>query len=319
MENIKFLSINEIPTIAGKQICGQYRVKSMSRCISNDTWCYGFITLEDESGFINALWEGEEGTICVEDEVKVMGKTFEYQEEIILDITEICRVNNRLSIETSKVMKSLSIAEVVDEVDVRQLQNIIDQVQTPALKSFVEQVFEDVSFVKAFTTISASKNHHHDYRGGLFKHSLECAQLIINQFPEPSIHRDLSVVGALLHDSGKVWFYLDPKISTSSKYLLHHDLMTTTVLHQPLAKLRETWPDGETALIYIWTWQLGYRKPQYPALFEAGLVQQADRTSALASCHQKAFDGQKKWKQFSNVDTTDSASTRCWRPKPPKK
>ena len=196
------------------------------------------------------------------------------------------------------------------------LAGIIERIQLPALKAFVCETFSDEKLFRIFTKIPVSRKHHHHEEGGLFKHSIECCEIVLNLLPQPSLKRDLSLVGALFHDIGHVWHALGYGNSKMSSYLLQHDSLTLQVLNNSLLRLRREWPDGEIALSYIWTWQQQPRKPRYPLLNEALIVQMADRLSRQTDCHRIAFEGLEEWKQFGKVDGGGPV-THCWRPKLP--
>jgi 3'-5' exoribonuclease len=75
----------------------------------------------------------------------------------------------------------------------------------PHLRALVECCLIDADFVRDFAAAPAGVRNHHAYRGGLLEHVvtlLEAADRISGLYPE--IDRDLLLVGAFLHDVGKI-------------------------------------------------------------------------------------------------------------------
>lgn len=69
----------------------------------------------------------------------------------------------------------------------------------------VHAVFVDREVLMRFLRMPGSIQHHHAREGGLLDHSLEVAQAALGLIDgHPTIHRDLVLTGALLHDLGKV-------------------------------------------------------------------------------------------------------------------
>lgn len=85
------------------------------------------------------------------------------------------------------------------------LRTLTDSITAPALKSLMSAFWEDDAFVRQFKQAPAAKMMHHAYIGGLLEHTLSMALLadrIAGHYG--GVDRDLLVVGAVLHDIGKV-------------------------------------------------------------------------------------------------------------------
>ncbi|WP_305045744.1 3'-5' exoribonuclease YhaM family protein [Geoalkalibacter sp.] len=75
----------------------------------------------------------------------------------------------------------------------------------PHLRALLEAFFGDDEFRRRYCTAPAAKSMHHVYLGGLLEHSLAVADLVEDICRRyPGLNRDLLLVGALLHDVGKV-------------------------------------------------------------------------------------------------------------------
>ncbi len=81
----------------------------------------------------------------------------------------------------------------------------VDNLQDPHLKRLMQAFMADHQFFHRYSIAPAAKAMHHVFLGGLLEHSLAVADLaedIGRRYP--GLNVDLLVVGALLHDIGKV-------------------------------------------------------------------------------------------------------------------
>ncbi|WP_305041192.1 3'-5' exoribonuclease YhaM family protein [Geoalkalibacter sp.] len=86
-----------------------------------------------------------------------------------------------------------------------ELQAKVASLDDPYLRGLLEAFFADAQFRGRYCTAPAAKAMHHVYLGGLLEHSLAVAELVDDICRRyPGLNRDLLVVGALLHDVGKV-------------------------------------------------------------------------------------------------------------------
>jgi 3'-5' exoribonuclease len=72
-------------------------------------------------------------------------------------------------------------------------------------RRLMESFLGDPEFLRRYSTAPAAKSMHHVFLGGLLEHSLAVADLaedVCQRYPD--LQRDLLIVGALLHDVGKI-------------------------------------------------------------------------------------------------------------------
>ena len=86
-----------------------------------------------------------------------------------------------------------------------ELTKLLARVETPDLAAVVASVLEDSAVAGKLKLAPAGVKTHHAYPGGLVRHLIDLLRLadfVAERYP--GIHRDLLLVGVLLHDLGKV-------------------------------------------------------------------------------------------------------------------
>lgn len=158
---------------------------------------------------------------------------------------------------------------------------IRESITTPALCSFLDNLFSDINIVACFISLPASIRHHHSIASGLLIHSVECAETAANQDYLSKTDRDITVVAALLHDVGKLKSYTTNLKTTQLGRMVAHDYLTLEVCASALSKLDISWPDGANTLRHIWTSSTEGAKYGFKANTPlATIVKFADRLSA---------------------------------------
>lgn len=128
------------------------------------------------------------------------------------------------------------------------VQELINSIEAPPLKTFLLDVFARRDMHKLFWTAPASIRHHHAYPGGLAVHSMEVATDIAQHVGLTDIERDLGIAAGLLHDVGKVWAYTPDMQLTTAARAMGHELLGLSRLEPYLRDLERHWPDGAWAM-----------------------------------------------------------------------
>jgi 3'-5' exoribonuclease len=133
--------------------------------------------------------------------VQVRGKASVYMNKMQVVVAEIARIPE----------EEVNLADFLpesprDNAEMRrELLKIITGLSNPYLRRLMESFSEDAAFLDQYCMAPAAKGMHHVYLGGLLEHSLSLVRLVKAIVPMYSgINEDLLVVGALLHDVGKV-------------------------------------------------------------------------------------------------------------------
>jgi hypothetical protein len=138
-----------------------------------------------------------------------------------------------------------------------------------------------------YWTCTASLSHHHAFAGGLAQHCLEVAVATSSVRGLDTWQRDLAVAYALLHDIGKVWSYVNGRLTREARRL-GHEAIGHRELQPALAALREIDARSEAMLdaLLSGVWK---RTCRHPAAALGEIVRAMDRFSAArgvgnASC-----------------------------------
>lgn len=184
---------------------------------------YLALTLCDRTGQVECrMWENFEG--CVDgfqpgDVVKVRG--------------EVSRYNARFQLTLDKVRRAAA-----DEIDLAdyvprtqfdidgmwsELNRYVESFSNPHLKALLRSFLDDQEIAKAMRQAPAAKSLHHAWLGGLLEHIISLlgiCDLAARHYRE--IDRDLLLVGAILHDVGKIE---ELSWGTSFEYTLRGQLL----------------------------------------------------------------------------------------------
>ncbi len=212
-----------------------------------------FLTLKlvDKSGQVaGRIWERAEEwsrTIALRSVVCVRGRSELFREELQLQIHDL----SLLSPEEIDRSDFLPASPKSVEDLFRKLKELASTVKKGALQRLMRQMLSDVPLMERFKTAPAAKSMHHAYLGGLLEHTVavtELVSLIAAYYPD--LNRDLTVVGALLHDIGKVdEFVYDLCIDYSnSGRLVGHMVLGVQILDEKIRSLR-SFPSEEAALL----------------------------------------------------------------------
>jgi 3'-5' exoribonuclease len=167
---------------------------------------YMNLRLMDKSGDIEAkVWDNTEvldKQFDKDDFVRVRGKASVYMNKMQVVIAEIAKVP-----EEQVVLADFLPESPRDATEMRQeLSAIVAALANPHLKGLMELFLADEPFMALYCQAPAAKGMHHVYLGGLLEHSLSLVKLVKNVVPlYTGINEDLLIVGALLHDVGKIY------------------------------------------------------------------------------------------------------------------
>lgn len=163
------------------------------------------VRLADRTGSVTGmLWNANEKaaeSFSGGDYVRAQGTCQLYNGQLQLILTKLNSVPSA-SVDPSDFVV-LGSAEL-DRM-IQQLQDRIGQIRNVHLRSLGLVILADPDLVASFKIAPAGIKNHHAYRGGLLEHVLSVltmADRVADHYPR--LDRDLLIMGALLHDLGKL-------------------------------------------------------------------------------------------------------------------
>jgi 3'-5' exoribonuclease len=268
------------------------------------------LVLSDRTGCVNAVvWENAE---AIDREV---------QEGNLVRITGfIGAYNNAPQIRGDRVEPiSKDTADIADFVESlaepeaveARLRAALSTIEDPWLSRLVDAFLTDRSFLTRFRVSSAAKNWHHAYRGGLLKHTTELVELAAQVAPlYPDVRRDFLLVGAFLHDVGKVY---ELETDWTIDYSTIGRMLGHIVLGNQMALDRMRDIPGFPAeyrmivqhLILSHQGELEFASPVVPKTLEAILLHHLDDMSAKAEAFQRVIrqtrDRGQEWSEYQRL------------------
>lgn len=163
------------------------------------------LKLCDKTGSIDAcLWNATESlfrSIDVNDFVHVQGRAQWYQGSLQLILSKLKRVRpDEVNIDEFVPRTERDVSRLICR-----LRELLDGIEEPALKALATSFLEDEHFMSGFSSAPAATRHHHAYLGGLLEHTVQVMELagrVCDLYP--FLNRDLLLMGAFLHDVGKM-------------------------------------------------------------------------------------------------------------------
>ena len=201
---------------------------------------YLTVTLSDKTGAIHALqWNVSEEIarrFDSGDYVRVQGKTHIHQGELQIIAKEVGRAaDGEIVEEHFRRLTPKGIGQLEDR-----MHELLETLSDPRLVKLAEVYLADDDFMKKFRLAPAGVKNHHAYKGGLLEHVVQLMEVVM-RIAElyPQLNRDLLLMGAMLHDSGKVdeLSYARDFAYTDEGQMLGHIVMAISTLDAKLAEV----------------------------------------------------------------------------------
>lgn len=217
--------------------------------------------------------------INIEAETKYHGK------QRYLHITKLMPVN-LCDINKAFALNCLPSYQAPQPENLLRLKHVIEKVKSRALVNFLADVIVPLEVCIPFTQAPASLNHHHNKAGGLLVHSVEVAEIVSALPLKTQTEIDLAIIGALLHDIGKIKSMNGRMQRMESGNWVDHGALTLEICSAGLAALEKYNSLFAHILRHIWTCKSpGARYGYESKLAIADAVQLADRFSAKNALH----------------------------------
>lgn len=163
------------------------------------------LRLADKTGaVVGMLWNANEGIANTVENgcyLRVQGTTQIYNGTLQLIVTRIERADPATVDEADFI--TVSSAEI-DKLATR-LAELLRGVRNVYLRNLSECFLTDEAFMAKFTSAPAGVKNHHAFRGGLLAHVVSLMEVCAVVGPKyPELDVDLLLLGAFLHDAGKI-------------------------------------------------------------------------------------------------------------------
>lgn len=249
------------------------------------------VELSDRSGMISGrMWnagEGEYRGFNDGDFVRVEGLAQLFQGQMQLIIHNICKA--RMDEVNEADFMPLSPAQI--DGLVARLGEILRGIKNPHLRALADCFLMDEPFMAKFCRAPAGVKNHHAYVGGLLEHVVNLMEVILcilGRYPE--LDPDLMIIGALVHDMGKIdELAYDKGFSyTDEGQLIGHLVMAVSTIERKAAEVQKL--TGESIpeelvlrikhMIVSHHGEYEYGSPKLPMTLEAIALHQLDNLDA---------------------------------------
>ncbi len=249
------------------------------------------VDLSDRSGTINArMWNASENDYRAfenGDYVYVEGTTQLFQGTIQLIATSIRGAQaNEVASDDFMTLGSKQIDQLVGRLSAH-----LRKIRDPQLRNLAECFLLDEEFMRKFSRAPAGVKNHHAYVGGLIDHVVSLMDLCARvEGLYPSLNPDLLMIGAFMHDIGKIdeLTYERALAYSDEGQLIGHLVMAVGMLDKKLKEVERLSNEhiSEEVVLRIKHMivshhgQYEYGSPKLPMTIEAVALHQLDNLDA---------------------------------------
>ena len=196
--------------VDGQTVESIFEVRQLTRRQKKDGEPFLKLQLGDASGAVEAVvWEGVEEIARLAAPGSALWVTGRFSNDPRYGASITVRAVRAAHEEEYAPAELCEAPPVPYEQMVAGLEELIETVQRPCLRELLARLLgKGTESGRRWLLAPAAKVYHQAYRHGLLEHSLSVAQGVSAMAATfPSIDRDVAVVGALLHDIGKIEAY----------------------------------------------------------------------------------------------------------------
>jgi 3'-5' exoribonuclease len=203
---------------------------------------YAKLMLSDKTGeILGIIWDDASQKISgieLGDIVGIKASAESYENRLQLRVEDIRRFEEK-DVDMSGLIPTTSrdMVSMMEEFD-----RIVLSLKNNHLKLLIERIFGREGLRDAFMKAPAAKGIHHNYIGGLLEHTLTILKAIEALLPvyiHVELNRDMLIIGAILHDMGKIQEYSYNKVIdiTPIGRLLGHIYLSAQMVDHEAAKI----------------------------------------------------------------------------------
>ncbi len=301
----------------GQGVDSVFLVRDKALAVTKDGRPYIKLALIDRTGKIEArMWDRQAEERGIErtfegfkqnDFVRVTGRVESFKDLLQINLEAIVPTNPQ----------DIDIADFVptgdknpDEI-VRDLTKTFASFRNPFIKRLGNAFLKDGGFMERFTRAPAAKKLHQAYLGGLLEHTHNLVKMALDVSRYyPQINGELLVIGAFLHDIGKIeeLDYQRAFDYSDRGRFLGHLFIGARMVDEKIAAIDSFPEDLKNMVLHLILSHHGlheYGAPVLPATLEAVVLFQLDDLDAKVwgftgeQVRSEALPG--NWTAFSNV------------------
>jgi 3'-5' exoribonuclease len=289
---MKETTIADLAKFENQAITAFYAVTGKQVRSKKDGSRYFSMILGDRTGQVDAvMWEtSEAGEFAAGDVVKLRAQVCRYKEKLQLNVERI-RAATRDEYDLADLVPHTE--RNIDELWA-ELNACVDSFTDSYLKSLLRSFLDDAEIAAAFREAPAAKSMHHAWIGGLLEHVVSLIGICELAAKHYSVHRDLLLTGAILHDIGKLE---ELRWGTSFDYtiegqLLGHITIGIGMIERKIAAIPDFPPGLRVLVEHVVLSHHGkyeYGSPKLPMIPEAVLLHYLDDMDAKMQTMQNEF------------------------------
>lgn len=248
-------AIAEFSSKQGVRVCGNYRVLGFFRCAHGNHYR---LVLGDHTGDCSVLpsddndalaeWAQAKQVVYAEITPKPLTALMGGTAHVLAPLND-STLNN-----AARLIPVSNTTEVV-KTAVQQLVALIDDLTLPETRQFVNAVVAE--HYNGLLRARGAWQYHHAYEGGLMVHTVNVMRRTLATgstiYIEDRPRVELMVLGALLHDLGKVQTHIRGDWNPGLRHL-RHEQFSVALAAPHLLQLQEKLPEGAEHLSKILNW-----------------------------------------------------------------
>jgi len=190
---------------SGQDVIGVFACTRKDRLMTRTGSPYLALELRDRTGtlparaFQNA--DALAGRFERGDVVRVAGRVERFRDELVLEVSEIARVQDSDSVDPARFLPSAY--RDLDELD-GFLEHLAGEVYDRGYRGLLERLLADHDLRMAWRRAPCTREGHHAYLGGLLEHTVAVTTLAHETCQlHPRLNSDLLLTAAITHDLGR--------------------------------------------------------------------------------------------------------------------
>ncbi|MDP2942195.1 MAG: HD domain-containing protein [Candidatus Omnitrophota bacterium] len=294
---------------AGQPIETAFLLKKKETLKTKEGKLYLRLVFADKTGEIEGrMWDNVAGVEAAVDSGSVV---------IVSGTVDVWKNDKQIKVDglraaSEKEYKPTDLIRAVENPEelFKKVNSYLGGISDKHLSILADRFLEDTDLMSRFKKSPGASSWHNAYIGGLLEHTYEVmyiSERVCELYPQAD--KDLVLIGAFVHDIGKV-IELDPNTLqyTLDGGLIGHLTLGFDILSKKISGIKDFPKDLELKLKHIILSHHGEYEQQSPVLpktLEATIVYQADELTSQANAVKELIEaqsgGDKEWSNFVGI------------------